>query len=171
MTELKKRSDKKLFYGVLDESDEVFTRLRYFTELSTGKNPTEYSRQYVDESLERSDVVGYSPSISFNFDEYSGDTVLEDIIEIINKEKLGTDAQRNLILVDFSKPVDGGFYAVKRCFSVIADSEGDSTDAYTYSGTFKASGSAVFGTAEIATPLSGDSESVETIKFKEAVAE
>lgn len=37
MTELKKRSDKKLFYGVLDEAEEVFTRLRYFTELQPVK--------------------------------------------------------------------------------------------------------------------------------------
>lgn len=114
MGELIKRSDKKAFYGVKSDTETVYTRMRYFTELSTSKNPVEYSRQYVDESQERADVVGYSPSMSFNFDEYTGDAVLEDIVSIINEEKLGTDAQREIILVDFSKKSGEGYAAVKR---------------------------------------------------------
>lgn len=162
-----KRSDKKTFYGIPGEGAAAFTRMRHFSELSTSKNPGEYSRQYVDEPTERTDVVRYSPSISFNFDEYAGDAVLEDIVEIINKEKLGTDAQREIILVDFSKPSGDGFEAVKRTFSVIADSEGGSMDAYTYGGTFKAVGESVYGIATIATPEGGDADSVETITFAE----
>ena len=167
MGELIKRSDKKAFYGVKSDTETVYTRMRYFTELSTSKNPVEYSRQYVDESQERADVVGYSPSMSFNFDEYTGDAVLEDIVSIINEEKLGTDAQREIILVDFSKKSGAGYAAVKRTFAVIADSEGDGTEAYTYSGNFKVSGNAISGIAKIATPENGDSDNVETITFEE----
>lgn len=169
MGELIKRSDKKMFYGIPGVSgNAAYTRMHYFTELSTSKNPVEYSRQYVDEAMERTDVTGYSPSISFNFDDYAGDAVLEDIVTIINEEKLGTDAQRDIILVDFSKEVDGGFKAVKRTFAVIADSEGDGTEAYTYSGNFKVSGAPVTGTAVISLPAdAGTPDNVEEITFTE----
>lgn len=164
-----KRSDKKLFYGVPGESDlEItFTRARNFTELSVSKNPTEYSRQYVDEESERNDVVGYSPSISYSFDDCENDEVLQDIVDITNNEKVGVDAQRTLIQVDFSRKSGDSYYAVKRTYSVIPDSEGDSTDAYTYSGSFKSAGDKIIGKATIATPSSGDSKNVETITFTE----
>lgn len=38
----------------------TFSRMTGFTSLSDGKNAIEYTRQYVDEAAERSDVVGYS---------------------------------------------------------------------------------------------------------------
>lgn len=166
------RSDKKAFYGVPSEAGEItFTRMRYFTELSTSKNPKEYSRQYVDEKTERADVVGYSPSMSYSFDDTEDDAVLKDIVAITNEEKLGADAHREIVQVDFTKPSGNGFEAVKRKFAVIADSEGDSTDAYTYGGTFKAVGDKVFGIATIATPDDGDAETVATITFAETVGE
>ena len=165
MGELVKRSTKKAFYGVQSTEGIVYTRMRYFTELSTSKNPVEYSRQYVDQSMETTDVVGYSPSMSFAFDSYTDDAVLEDIVSIVDKEKLGTDAQREIILVDFSKESGGGYAAIKRTFAVIADSEGDGSESYSYSGTFKVSGTAEHGIATIATPTDGDSENVETITF------
>ena len=166
-----KRSDKKAFYGVISGENTVFTRMKHFTEISISKNPKEYSRQYVDESQERTDVVGYSPSMSYNFDDFTGDAVLEDIVGITNGELLGTDAQREIVQVDFARPSDGGFYAVKRTFAVIADSEGGETDNYTYSGTFKCVSSKVVGVATIVTPENGDSENVETIEFAETVSE
>ncbi len=166
---LVKRSDKKLFYGVSGEDGAVsFVRARNFTDASVSKNPGEYTRQYVDEAEERTDVVRYSPSISYAFDACKGDPVIEDIIKITDGELLGTDAQRELVQVDFSSPVEGGgFKAIKRTFAVIADSEGGSLDAYTYSGTFKVVSKKTVGVATIATPEGGDSETVETIEFTE----
>lgn len=165
-----KRSDKKAFYGVPDITGAVvFTRMKHFTELSTSKNPGEYTRQYVDEPSERTDVVKYSPSMSFNFDEYADDAVLTDIVDIINSEALGNAAHREIIQVDFSREIDGGYEAVKRTFAVIADSEGSGTDAYTYSGTFKAVGPKVVGNATITAPEEdGTPDNVETITFTEA---
>lgn len=165
-----KRSDKKLFYGVPSKSsgEPTLTRAKFFTDLSVSKNPVEYSRQYVDEESERTDVVGYSPSISYSFDDCSGDTVLEDIVSITNGEMVGTDTHRILVQVDFSREVEGGFYAVKRDYAVIPDSEGDDTDAYTYSGTFKSAGDKVIGVAVIATPTDGTSRNVETVTFTES---
>lgn len=166
------REVKKAFYGIPGKSNGVtFTRMKYFTELSISKNPTEYSRRYVDEKTERSDVVGYAPSMSYSFDDYADDAVLSDIVEISNNEKVGSDAQRDIVLVDFSKQVDGGYFALKRTYAVVADSEGNSTDAYTYSGNFKSVGEVTKGVATIASPESGNAENVITITFAETVTE
>ena len=168
---LVKRSDKKAFYGVPSGEGVEFTRMKYFTEMSTSKNPKEYSRQYLDEDMERTDVVGYSPSMSFNFDEHTEDKVLSDIVDIIDNELLGTDGHREIVMVDFSRLSGDGYEAVKRKFAVIADSEGNGTDAYTYSGNMKAVSELVRGIAKIATPENGDPSTVETITFEEMAEE
>lgn len=140
-----KRSDKLAFYGVPSEGGEyTYHRMKGFTSLSTSKNPKEYSRQYVDEDSERTDVVGYSPSLSFNFDRAKDNAVHDDIIGIYDGEKLGADAVRPIVIVDITE-TEGN--AVCRTFSIIPDSEGDGTDAYTYSGTFRAAGEKQLGTA------------------------
>ncbi len=167
--ELIKRADKKAFWGVPGEGEATFTRMRGFTELSGSKNPIEYSRQYVDEQFESTDVIGYSPSWSFAFDEFTNDAVLTDIVDILDGEKLGTDAQREIVFVDFSKAVGGGFKAVKRTFAVIGDSEADGSEAYTYSGNLRVVGSRVDGVATIAD--GEDADSVQTITFAEGAAE
>lgn len=147
---LVKRSDKVSFLGCLTDDEETFNRMRGFTTLSGSKNPTEYSRRYVDEEFETTDVTGYSPSLDFGFDQYIGDPVHEEMVEILDGEKLGTEARRNIVTVDFSQEAgEGSYKAVKREYAIIGDAEGDSMDAYTYSGTFRATGKRVVGTATV----------------------
>ena len=87
---LVKRSDKKAFYGIKQkEGASVFTRMRNFTELSASKNPKEYTRRYVDEDFEKTDVTGYSVSYSYAFDDYTDDAVLSDIKNILDNELIG----------------------------------------------------------------------------------
>lgn len=139
-----KRSAKVAFYGAECDGKTVYYRMGGFTELTTSKNPIEYSRQYVDEETEMTDVVGYSPSIEFEFDMFDDSPVHKDIASIADKESVGGDAVRTIIMVDTEKNADN---AVLREFAVIPDSEGSSMDAYTYSGSFKVKGDKVFGTA------------------------
>lgn len=147
---LVKRSDKVSFLGCLADDTETFNRMRGFTTLSGSKNPTEYSRRYVDEEFETTDVTGYSPSLDFGFDQYTGDAVHEEIVGILDDEKLGTEARRNIVTVDFSQEAgEGSYKAVKREYAIIGDAEGDSMDAYTYSGTFRATGKRIVGTATV----------------------
>lgn len=68
--------------------------------MSDGKNSTEYSRQYVDEESERSDVVGYAPSMDYEFDLHTNDAVLKRLATITDDELLGSDAQVNIVMVD-----------------------------------------------------------------------
>ncbi len=147
MSEIVKRYKKLAFYGVPTADGEggyTFYRMKGFDEISTSKNPREYSRQYVDEEFEQTDVVGYNPSITFGFDRFSGDAVHADIIEIFDGEKVGADAVRPIIMVDMA---DDNALAIKRDFSVIAENEGSGLEAYKYSGTFRVKGASVFGTA------------------------
>lgn len=145
-----KRSDKVSFLGCISEGTEKFNRMRGFTTLSGAKNPTEYSRRYVDEEFETTDVTGYSPSLDFGFDQYSGDPVHDEMVKILDNEALGTEARRNIVTVDFSQEAgEGSYKAVKREYAIIGDAEGDSMDAYTYSGTFRSTGKRIVGTATV----------------------
>ena len=147
---LVKRSDKVSFFGNTSSGTETFNRMRGFTTLSNSKNPQEYSRRYVDEESETTDVTGYSPSLAFTFDQYKNDPVHDEMVEILESEKTGTEARRNIVTVDFSQPVTGGGYkAVKREYAIIGDTDGDGTDAYTYSGNFRVTGARIAGTATV----------------------
>lgn len=121
-----------------------------FTSLKEAKNPKEYSRQYVHESTERTDVVGYATQLDYTIDVYSGNPVIDKIIEITDQEKTGTDAQVEILSVNLWE--DSGvspahaYVAYKRTYAIIPDSKGDGTDALVYSGSFKAVGDPVKGT-------------------------
>nr|DAZ15557.1 MAG TPA: hypothetical protein [Caudoviricetes sp.] len=120
-------------------SSTTLTRMTGFTSLSEGKEATEYSRQYVDEATERTDVVGYATSIDYEFDRYTNDPVCERLSEIADDELVGTDAQVNIVSVDiFTEDTQKRAIARKRTYSVIPDTTGDGTDALIYSGSFSA---------------------------------
>lgn len=148
MSTVVKRCKKLAFYGVPAGDGEtgayVFHRMRGFDEITTSKNPREYSRQYVDEEFEQTDVVGYNPSIAFGFDRFAEDAVHNDIIGIFDEEKVGGDAIRPIIMVDLESDEKT---AVKREFAVVAESEGSGVDLYKYSGSFRVKGEKVAGTA------------------------
>lgn len=137
MEKLVKRSGKVAFMDVSTTQIPNFLRMRKFTEISKSKNPTEYSRTYVDEDGEVTDVTGYSEEISYAFDLYSGNLVHEKIVKITDDELTGDEALVNILIVDFSKPSGDGYEARLRTYTTVPDTEGDATEAYTYSGTFR----------------------------------
>ncbi len=142
-----KRSEKLAFMEVGENESKVFRRMSGFTELSISKNPKEYSRKYIDENMERSVVVGYSPSISYKFDTDPKSSVHGVFKEVADKELLGEDATCSIIMADVSTANDSGSYpAIKRDFCIIPSSEGDDSDTYTCSGSLKAYGEKIFGT-------------------------
>jgi len=148
MSAVVKRCKKLAFYGVPQTDGNTVTyiyhRMKGFDEITTSKNPREYSRQYVDEEFEQTDVVGYNPSISFGFDRFLDDAVHNDIAKIFDSEAVGADAVRPIIMVDLASDEKS---AIKRDFAVVAESEGSGTDLYKYSGTFRVKGEKVEGTA------------------------
>lgn len=152
------RHQKLAFYGVpaTGSGTTTYHRMTGFTTFSMNKNAKEYNRQYVDEPFSEADVVGFSPAVSYAFDQHTTSTVHTDIVSITNDEKIGDDAVRSIILVD---TVSGD--AIKRDYAVIPSSEGDNTNAYTYSGDFKCKGNKIKGTATSA-------DDWQTVTFAEA---
>lgn len=137
------RHKKLAFFGVIgSDGTEKFLKMPKFTTLSQSKNPSEYSRQYVDEPFQETDIVGYSPSISYAFDLHRNCEVQQDIVNITDNEFIGDEAVRNIVIVD----VDDGT-AIKRPYAVIPSTEGDNINVYTYSGDFKCKGEKILGTA------------------------
>lgn len=161
------RANRKMFMGTGGSAVSEYSRLVGFTSLSENKNPIEYSRKYVDETFETVDVTGMSSSFDFTFDMMTPNAVLDDIASIIDNEKLGTDAVREFVSVDFHKPVGDGFEAVKRAYSIIGSTVGGGTDALTYSGTLRVQDNIVKGVAKIKSPDNGTESNVETITFTE----
>ena len=157
-----RRSEKVAFYGIKGETDTVtYHRMEGFTDITTSKNPKEYTRQYVDMDTEITDITGYSTSMDYSFDWIKGNAVHEDLIAITDGELVGADAVRSIIVVDMASATH---VAKKRDFTVVPDSEGDTTDAYTYSGSLRAYGEVVDGTATSA-------DGRQTITFTEADGE
>lgn len=134
------RPKKLAFYQT---PDGIYRRMEGFTDLSYSQNPKEYSRQYVDEEFERTDITGYAPSISYSFDRYTGNKVLDDIVKITENEYIGDMMKRKIVTVDLASSVSGTGNAKMREYAVIPDSNGDSTDCLTYSGNFKTKGALI----------------------------
>ena len=130
-----------------DKEGEICKRMTGFTDGGRSLNSTTYDRRYIDEKTERSDVVSYSTEIAYAFDRMTDNSVHDRIAEIHDKEMVGQTVE--IVTVNFNEKgtTDGTFKARKRVYSVVPDSDGDNTDAYTYSGAFKANGDQVEGTA------------------------
>lgn len=159
MNKLLRRCNKVAFYSIKNGDVTEYHRMKGFTDFTVSKNPSEYSRKYVDETFEQSDVVGYSPSVSFSFDYIKDNTIHNDIANISKNELVGDDAVRSIIIVDTSYSDGSGNYsAVKRDFSVVVDTEGSGTETYQISGTFKSKSVSVpgFATSE---------DGLETVSF------
>lgn len=143
------RSRRVAFMDVGDSDTPKFVRMQGFTSMSENKSPTEYSRKYVDEDTERSDVTGYATQIGYSFDRYSPFIVHEKIAEITDKEFTGSETHVDILTVDLFADAEtsGEKIARKRTYAVIPDTTGDGTDALIYSGNFRAVGDPVEGTA------------------------
>lgn len=147
--QLVKRSRKLAFMDVSTTAIANFLRMTKFTEMSKSKNPTEYSRTYVDEDGETTDVTGYSEEISYNFDQHVGNLVHKKLADIADDEKTDSDALVDILQVDLTEPMQGGYKARLRTYSTVPDADGDSTDAYTYSGTFRKNSNMTIGVAKL----------------------
>lgn len=160
MAEIKiiKRADLRSFMGITNGTTVEYQQIGLgFTNLSESKNPQEYSRKYIHEQTERTDVVGFAPAFAYSVDAHSGEPVCQEIMKITDNELLGSDSVRDIIAVNLWDGDDTtGYTAFKRSYSVIPDGRGDGTDALVYTGNMKANGDAVKGkfdmTAKAFTP-------------------
>ena len=163
------RAKRKLFYGVPasgGSGDPTYTRMNGYSTLTESKNPKEHTVQYVDMEMEVTTTTGVSSSYDFTFERLAPNTVHNDMTGIIDSEKIGDDAVRTFISVDFTnKNSDGTYPAVKRDYLIVGNTIGDGTETLNYSGTLKAKTPRIEGKATISSPESGDDTNVEQITF------
>lgn len=128
-----------------------YQRMTGFTQITNSKNPKEYSRQYVDRESEDTDVVGYSPAISYSFDRHTNTPVHERIAKVHDGELTGSDALVDVVIVDFfaTSGAEGTYVARKRTYAIIPDADGDGTDALIYTGSLKSKSDIEEGTATV----------------------
>lgn len=145
MTEARKlvaRARKVAYANTGTVEAPIWTRMRGFLSLPKAKEAIEYSRQYVDEYFETTDTVGMSESQEFECDKYTNDPVHAIIAKVFDDELIGDDANIDIMVVDYTLGLTGEapteWDAIKRTYSIIPDTEGDGTESYKYSGTFKA---------------------------------
>ena len=117
-----------------------------FTTLKESKNPKEYTRKYVNMKTEKTDVIGYAPSLEYSLDVYSNSPVVALIVAITDEEKTGSDATVTITNVNrWDADQSGKCKAVQRTYAVIPSGKGDGTDALIYSGTMKATSDIIKG--------------------------
>lgn len=118
-----------------------------FTSFPEAKNPQEYTRKYINYKTEKSDVIGYAPSISYSCDAITNEPVVAEIMEITDRELLGTDTHREIVSVNcWEEQSNGEYTAYLREYAVIPNQRGDGTEALIYTGTLKAVSDIVLGT-------------------------
>ena len=139
-----KRS-KKLAFIKFDEMGEgVYARLEGFTQFAVSTNPKEYTRKYIDEDFERSEVSTFAPSVSYKFDYDPQFDVHNLFLAVTEPEVFGEEAKCRIAIVDTINDNEGAYLAKIRDFFIIPQTEGDDPNTYTYSGTLKAAGECFF---------------------------
>lgn len=143
---LVKRSEKLSFLEVIgSDGTSTYHRMQGFTNMEFSHNTKEYTRQFVDEDFERTDTIGHSKSVSYEFNHFKDNPALEEIVKITENELTGLDAVRNIVTVDMTTKsnLTSGTYsadATIRPYAIVPGSEGGSTECMTYSGDFKSRG-------------------------------
>lgn len=137
----------KCMLGAGDKPDGKFRLIgEGFTSFQESKNPQEYTRKYINYQTEKSDVIGYSPSIEYSCDCINGDPVVQEIVAITDGELVGNATHRQVVNVNlWEKGEDGKCPAVMREYAIIPGGKADGTEALIYTGTFKAAGDITTG--------------------------
>jgi hypothetical protein len=134
------RNVKMAYVRTEEDHKSIYKKLTGFTEFAVSYNAKEYSRKYIDEKNEKTEVVAYQPSISYSFDKDEYNISQIPFIRAADMEYTGFDARTEIIIVDFMTGDLDGMRAFYREYVIIPDTEGDDANVYTYSGTLRAFG-------------------------------
>lgn len=95
------RCQWEAYLGCLASGSQTFELIgEGFTSFPEAKNPKEYTRKYINYKTEKTDVIGYAPSIEYSADCISDDPVVKEIVEIHENELTGSDTHRDVVSVN-----------------------------------------------------------------------
>lgn len=128
-----------------DDGTSTFNRMEGFTDFGESKNPEEHDSAYVDEITKRTNIISYSSSFGYTFEEYEKHPVHEEIIKIEENEVVGKGAVRRVIVVNMNTVTGSGSGKLKamariRPYTIIPDSSAANQGVMTHSGNFKSNG-------------------------------
>lgn len=118
-----------------------------FTEFTENKNPREYSRQYINETVERTDIVGFASSVTYAFDVYENDKVQKTLLDMTCREAIGEDAVVTIVTAFLYKNTENAkcVEAIRRKYTVCPSKLGNGMDALICAGTLRAYGDMEYG--------------------------
>ncbi|MFA5408936.1 MAG: hypothetical protein WC343_09235 [Bacilli bacterium] len=125
------------------------------TQLDENSNPTESSKQYINDTSKTNKVTGYDDEFPINSDLISNDDVVVDLYEIFTERKTGSDAQRYHYIVELWNLVSGTTYRARRQLNtvVITGKVANPGEQITFSGSLKGAGDFVAGTFNTTTKV------------------
>lgn len=145
------------FYGIPDASGGT-TTFHYmnkgFTQLNEDGNAQTESEAYIGDKNATPSITGYENSWAFETQYIHGDPVCEDIRDIGQLQKTGSDAEREMVSVDLMQPgsTDGTYKARK--FTVAIETtppQGEPRNVTAMSGTIHQLGDMETGTFNVST--------------------
>lgn len=141
---------------ISDDGTSTFNRMEGFTSFGESKNPEEHESAYVDETTKRTNIISYSSSFGYTFEEYENHPVHEEIIKIEGNEVTGKGAVRRVIVVNINTSTGSGNGKLKamariRPYTIIPGSSAEGQGVMTHSGNFKSNGEKedIFVTANV----------------------
>lgn len=119
------------------------------TKADESSNPIESSKHYVGNKAKSTKVTGYDNQISLENDLIKNEPVIDELYDIWYYRKVGTEAQRNLVLADLFRPVANNkneVYARKLMYSIIiSDCNETPGEGVKFTGNLKGNGDFIYG--------------------------
>lgn len=130
------------FMNTATSENPTYTRMQGFTAGGKELNATTYSRRYIDEEFERVTTTGYSPNIPYTMDRIIGNAVCNKVAKVHDEELIGESCEILTVNIVTNE-------AFLRTYDINPNNDGTSTDSYSYSGNFHASGEIQKGTGTV----------------------
>ena len=124
-----------------------------FRKLSQVKEPSEYTRRFVNESTDTTDIIKYNAEIAYEIDVFSDDPCVRRIVHITDGERRGQKARTDIITL-FTEDVVALPYvckASKRRYAIVPDRIGDDISVLQTSGKMVALDEKIEGTFDMIT--------------------
>ena len=124
-----------------------------FKKLSQVKEPTEYTRRFVNESTDTTDIIKYNAEIAYEIDVFSGDPCVQRIVNITDEERRGKKARTDIITLFTEDIVAPPFVckATKRKYTIIPDRIADDVSVLQATGKMVAMNDKIGGTFDMMT--------------------
>lgn len=144
-----KKSDRVMFIEV----EKSFYRFKKMTNKENSFNAEDEEYQYVDMATKEKEVSGYAPSTSIEFNVDNSIMAQKPIVDVFEKELLGTAAEITACEVHLDEDYTegnaptGAKKAFKRNYTVIPDSDSGEAGPLSYSGDLSAKAEKIWGYA------------------------